>query len=94
MLYKPQPIDVSHVKLSDDLKQLVEILAKNTHKVWADTRIKDGWTYGEKRNDKLKQHPCLLPYEEISESEKEYDRTITKNVIKSLIKLGYIIEKS
>lgn len=34
----------------------------------------EGWTYGPERNDTLKQHLCLMPYEELPESEKQYDR--------------------
>lgn len=49
-------------------------MAKNVHEVWAQNRINEGWKYGDKRNDELKQHPCLVPYEELSEVEKDYDR--------------------
>lgn len=93
MTYKPKPIDLSDIILSDNLQELIELLARNTHKVWAETRIKNGWTYGKKRDDILKQHPCLLPYNEILDSEKEYDRTIALNIVKLMIKLGYNIDK-
>ncbi|MDP3443372.1 MAG: RyR domain-containing protein [Ignavibacteria bacterium] len=93
MTFIPKPIDLSDVDLPQQLYDLIEILAKNTHEVWAESRIKDGWTYGVNRDDVLKQHPCLLPYEEIPESEKEYDKTISLSIIKLLIKLGYKIEK-
>ncbi len=93
MVYEPKPIDLSNIKLPEHLIDIIEILAKNTHNVWAETRINDGWRYGEKRDDLLKHHPCLLPYEDIPESEKEYDRTISLNVIKLIKNLGYKIEK-
>ena len=63
--YIPQPIDTSDVKLPEDLELLVEQMSKNVHEVWAETRISQGWTYGEQRNDELKTHPCLIPYEEL-----------------------------
>lgn len=44
--YKPQPLDVSNVILSSKMENLIEILAENTHNVWAQARIKDGFTYG------------------------------------------------
>ena len=72
--YIPQPIDTTDVKLPVELEQLVEKMSKNVHEVWSETRIKQGWTYGEQRNDELKTHPCLVPYEELPEEEKEYDR--------------------
>ncbi len=93
MKYNPNPTDLSAIKLSDELKELIEQLAENTHKVWASERIKEGWIYGEKRDDDKKTHPCLLPYDEIPESEKDYDRTISLNIVKLMIKLGYKISK-
>lgn len=92
-MYKPQPIDTSDVKLSEDMLALTEKLARNTHAVWAKGRIAEGWTYGKERNDELKQTPCLRPYDELPDSEKEYDRKTALETIKFIIKLGYRIEK-
>lgn len=91
--YSPQPIDTTGVELSKELEQLVEQMSKNVHEVWAETRIRQGWTYGEQRNDELKTHPCLVPYEELPESEKEYDRNTSIGTLKLIMKLGFKIEK-
>ena len=91
--YNPTPADTRNEKLSDELMQLVEEIAENTHDVWAASRIKDGWTYGPVRNDSIKQHPCLVPYSELPESEKEYDRNTSIETLKLIQKLGWIIEK-
>jgi ryanodine receptor 2 len=91
--YIPQPIDTSDVKLPEDLEQLVEQMSKNVHEVWAETRIKQGWIYGEQRNDELKTHPCLIPYEELPEEEKEYDRNTSIGTLKLIMKLGFKIRK-
>ena len=91
--YTPQPIDTSDVKLPEELEQLVEKMSKNVHEVWSETRINQGWTYGEQRNDELKTHPCLVPYEELPESEKEYDRNTSIGTLKLIMKLGFKIEK-
>ncbi|SHH19819.1 RyR domain-containing protein [Clostridium grantii] len=93
MTYKPKTIDTSKIQLSKELKELQEILSRNAHEVWAETRIKDGWVYGEKRNDEIKQHPCLVPYDQLPESEKEYDRVLAMNTLKLITKLGYEIRK-
>ena len=69
--YKPKPIDTSDVVLPPDLEQLAEKMAKNVHEVWADSRLAEGWCYGEERDDANKTHPCLIPYEELPEEEKE-----------------------
>ena len=92
-MYTPKPIKTDDVVLSEDLLALTEKLAENTHDVWAEGRIKDGWTYGENRDDALKHHPCLVPYSELSESEKEYDRNTALETLKLILKLGYSVEK-
>ena len=92
--YKPQPLDISDVVLSEELKNLTELLAKNVHDIWAENRIEQGWTYGEKRDDEKKQHPCLVPYEDLPEEEKLYDRETAMKTIKMIKKLGFqIIEQ-
>ena len=89
--YTPQPIDTTGVELPKELEQLVEQMSKNVHDVWAETRIQQGWTYGEQRNDELKTHPCLVPYEELPDSEKEYDRNTSIGTLKLILKLGFKI---
>lgn len=90
--YIPQPIDTNGVALPDELMPLVEKMAKNVHEVWAETRIAQGWTYGEKRDDEKKTHPCLIAYEELPEEEKEYDRNTCLGTLKLIMKLGFKIE--
>ena len=91
--YTPQPIDTTGVELPKELEQLVEQMSKNVHDVWAETRIQQGWTYGEQRNDELRTHPCLVPYEELPDSEKEYDRNTSIGTLKLIMKLGFKISK-
>ena len=92
--YTPQPIDTTGVELPEELEMLVEQMSKNVHEVWAETRIQQGWTYGEQRNDELKTHPCLIPYEELPEEEKEYDRNTSIGTLKLIMKLGFRISKT
>ncbi len=91
--YKPQPADISNILLPRELEQLSEDIAKNVHDVWAKGRIDEGWKYGPERNDTLREHPCLVPYEELSDEEKEYDRRTAMETLKLIIKLGFRIEK-
>ena len=91
--YIPEPMDLSSVDLPESLIQLSERIAENVHEVWAKARIDEGWTYGEKRDDIDKKHPCLVPYDELPEEEKEYDRNTAMNTIKMVKKLGFRIEK-
>ena len=92
-MYNPQPIDTSKVELSDDISMLVEKLAENTHDNWALQRMSDGWILGEERDDARKLHPCLVPYAELPEFEKIYDRKTSVEIIKTLIAMGYKITK-
>lgn len=91
--YIPQPINTKDVELPDELMILAEEIAKNVHEVWSEGRMKDGWKYGPERNDTERLHPCLVPYEDLSESEKEYDRRTSQETLKLIMKLGFKIEK-
>ena len=89
--YVPHPIDVDNIPLDGDLEELQEAIAENAHDVWAEARIKEGWTYGRERDDIKKQHPDLVPYTALPDSEKEYDRIMAFNTIKLVKKLGFDI---
>ena len=91
--YTPQVIDTKDVVLPQELNVLAEMIAKNVHEVWSAGRMKEGWTYGEERNDSEMKHPCLVPYEELTESEKEYDRNTSQETLKLIMKLGFMIVK-
>jgi len=91
--YKPAPRDTSSVRLPRDLAELTELLARNTHENWARRRMDEGWTWGPERDDSRKKHPSLVPYERLSESEKDYDRTTAMETVKTILALGYRIEK-
>lgn len=89
--YKPQPIDTSAVQLPPELVELTERLAQNAHDHWALLRISDGWTYGPQRDDARKKHPDLVPYSQLSEAEKQYDRRTAMETIKAILAAGYRI---
>ena len=79
--YVPQPMDTSDIQLPEELNVLIEQMAKNVHEVWAQS------------SDALKQHPCLIPYEELPEVEKAYDRDTALGTLKLISKLGFKIIK-
>lgn len=91
--YIPQPENIEHVRLPEELNMLVEAIAENVHEVWAKSRMEQGWTLGPERDDQLKQHPCLVSYAELSEEEKDYDRNTAMNTLKLIEKLGFKITK-
>lgn len=92
--YTPNPIDTVDVELPLELSELAEKLAKNVHEVWARSRLNEGWKYGPERSDEYKTHPCLVPYEELSEIEKDYDRKTSQQTLKLILKLGFDVTKN
>lgn len=91
--YIPKPINTFDIELPKELNSLLEAMAKNVHEIWALERINQGWTYGEKRDDVLKRHPCLIAYEDLPEEEKVYDRNTSIETLKLILKLGFKISR-
>ena len=91
MPYTPSPIPTDHVALPPRLGELAEQLAEHVHDVWAEGRLAEGWTYGERRDDEAKTHPGLVPYADLSEAEKDYDRRTAEGTLKAVLALGYTI---
>ncbi len=92
MEYKPAPFDVSGVNLRQDILELTELLARNAHDRWAKLRFAEGWRRGPEHSDQRKEHPGLVPYDQLSEAEKEYDRQTVLEAIKTLLAMGYAIQ--
>lgn len=93
MPYTPRPLDTRAIRLEADILALTERLAENAHDIWARRRLDEGWSYGPRRDDALKQTPCLVAYAELPEAEKEYDRAAALETLKAILALGYQINK-
>ena len=93
-MYQPNPIDTGDVVLTPQLLALTELIAEQVHDVWAQGRMADGWTYGECRDDSRKTTPCLVPYSELPEREKDFDRQTALGTLRLILKLGYTIQKA
>ena len=91
--YKPQTIRTSGIELEPDLAGLIEGLAQNVHDHWARHRIGEGWRYGARWDDIKKERPDLIPYQDLPESDKEYDRRSVVETLKALVALGYEIRR-
>ena len=92
--YTPKPINTSGVEISPSLLSLTEKLAEHTQEIWAEERLAQGWRWGGKRDDAMKLHPCLVPYDELPESEKKFDRDTALGTLRAVLALGYRIEPS
>lgn len=93
MPYCPAPIPTDHISLPQELSALTELLAENTHEVWAAERIRQGWSWGPQRNDAAREHPCLIPYSELTEEEKRLDRNTAEEILRVILALGYEIHR-
>lgn len=89
--YVPNPVDTSHIQLPESINSLAELLAANTHEVWAKGRLAEGWRYGIRRDDVRRETPCLIPYCALSEEERAYDRNTCMETLKMLYAMGYEI---
>ena len=89
--YHPTPAETGGILLPEGLLALAEEMARNTHEVWAAGRLAEGWTWGPVRDDALKQHPCLVPYDELPEEEKDYDRRTSQETLRFILSFGYEI---
>ncbi len=92
--YVPAPIDTSAVELPPEVSALSEQLSQNAHDIWAARRRAEGWKYGPERSDSRHETPCLVPYADLPDSEKQYDRNAAMETLKAIIVLGYRIEKA
>lgn len=91
--YHPKLIDLEHVKLPESFDELREAIAENAHDMWALERQSEGWTFGSQRDDNKLETPDMVPYAQLPESEKQYDRLMAVDTLKLLTALGYKIEK-
>lgn len=90
-VYEPYPIHLDDITLDEDLSELQEAIAENAHEIWAKARTDQGWTYGPERNDQKKETPDMVPYCNLPESEKLYDREMAMQTLKLVKKLGFEI---
>lgn len=92
--YTPQPIATANVELPAEIRQLTERLAEHAHDIWAAQRLADGWRLGPVRDDARKEHPCLVPYAQLPEAEKTYDRNAALETLRAIVALGYRVERA
>ena len=92
-MYQPNPVDTTGVELPRELLELTEEIAENVHEIWAQGRVAEGGTYGPARDDEKKTTPCLVPYDQLTDSEKQYDRNTALETLNLITALGYKIEK-
>lgn len=57
--------------------------ASASHESWLAQKEQEGWVYGPAKNPEAKEHPCMVPYEELPDSQKAKDH-LFKGIVASL----------
>ena len=70
-----------------------EHLSSLEHERWMSEKLEGGWRYGEKRDDAQKLHPSLVPYENLSEPEKEKDRDTIRQIPEILSRIDFQVSR-
>lgn len=91
-MYRPDKLDKWNVPLPEELLPLRETLAERIHDTWAAGKLADGWRWGPRLDEARRTHPSLLPYGQLSESEKEYDRRTAAATIRCMLEEGWRVE--
>lgn len=80
--FVPNPVDTSTVALPSSVDSIKEKLAENIHEMWALNKIEAGWSWGERRDDLHRVHPCLTQFEKLPSAEKRYDSQLAVQTLK------------
>ncbi|KAF4101818.1 hypothetical protein G5714_016618 [Onychostoma macrolepis] len=84
----PKPVDTSQVVMPPHLEKVRDRLAENIHELWGMNKIELGWCYGKIREDNKRQHPCLVDFSKLPETEKNYNLQMSTETLKTLLALG------
>ncbi|XP_032398530.1 ryanodine receptor 3 isoform X7 [Etheostoma spectabile] len=84
----PTPVDTSQIVLPPHLDNVRDKLAENIHELWGMNKIELGWTYGKVRDDNKRQHPCLVDFSKLPETERNYNVQMSSETLKTLLALG------
>jgi hypothetical protein len=66
----------------------VERLARMEHDRWCARHLLDGWRQGEVRDDVARTHPCIVPWEALTEHYRDNDRAAVRQIPELLALVG------
>uniref|UniRef100_A0A3Q3GQL7 Ryanodine receptor 3 n=1 Tax=Labrus bergylta TaxID=56723 RepID=A0A3Q3GQL7_9LABR len=84
----PTPVETSQIVMPHHLEKVRDKLAENIHELWGMNKIELGWSYGKIRDDNKRQHPCLVDFSKLPETEKNYNLQMSTETLKTLLALG------
>ena len=81
-------------KLRIDYSKLqLDVLAQMEKRRWNAERLLNGWAYGKIRNDDLKIHPDLVPWQALDDVAKQKDRDTVSNITNTITTLGFNLNR-
>ncbi|KAA0711620.1 Ryanodine receptor 3 [Triplophysa tibetana] len=80
--------DVGGTVMPPHLEKVRDRLAENIHELWGTNKIEMGWSYGKIREDNKRQHPCLVDFSKLPETERSYNIQMSTETLKTLLALG------
>jgi len=60
---------------------------EDSHNSWLAEKEADGWKFGEVKDVDKKEHPCFVPYSELSDEQKEKDKIFIETAKSGLTSL-------
>lgn len=58
---------------------------EQSHGLWLQDKIDDGWKYGKKKDVEKKTHPCLVPYDQLPKDQRVKDHLFAATVRQCLV---------
>lgn len=68
-----------HESSFESVRQVIEhpeITPEDLHVQWMQSKVRDGWKYGPIKDAEKKEHPCLVPYNELPVEQQKKDALI------------------
>ena len=82
---------LSIVQQLDLSGELLERLATAAHQVFCEHMQAQGYEYGDITDDEGKKHSSLVPYQELSQDEKDQNRDLVRDIAMKLAGTGYVM---
>ncbi|KAM6961301.1 ryanodine receptor 3 [Aplochiton taeniatus] len=92
--FDPRPISTANISLPEKLEYVANKYAEHSHDKWSAEKVMLGWKYGDCVDEKAKTHPQLRPYKALTEKEKDIHRWPVRETIKSMLALGWSVERT
>jgi len=60
-------------RMGVDLHEMGDFGPEASHISWMKQKTDEGWTYGPEKRPDLKQHPCMVPFDQLPREQQSKD---------------------